>query len=274
MDCPMSSVREIGGSLFTRIEPGIVWVGSAERMDGDPANRPFKAQVTRPFWLSTLPVTQKLWHEIMGKVFHDEWMKRIEHFVKYEKYTSEEIGIGPGFPMHTITYEEAVFFCSKITQTCPVSIQLPTECEWELAAQSGFGFNNTNGNGVAVTQETGWFNEGGMASSMMKQVGLRPGNEIILKDMYGLVWELVRGRYRSASGDEFDNWIWPDCYPANGSEVIDFEASCDSPNLCVAKGGSIYSRASEISSGLRLSQSPDYYFIDIGFRMSFYEEKP
>lgn len=264
----MTRYCDVNGIRFARIEPGEVWIGNAQDTAYDEALRPFCVRLTRPFWISVLPVTQGLWHAVMGEKFHRLWKTRLESAIADDAFTWEKLGVGPDYPMYSVNYEEALAFVAKYSHITGKAIRLPTEAEWERAAQSTYGFDNTEGKGIALTEQMGWFNEGTAASRMMKPVGQRPGGGIAVSDMYGLVWEFVRGRYRSNSGEDFDNGLWPECYPASGSTVNDFEPTCTSPNLCVAKGGSIYSEASELASSQRLARAFAYFTIDLGFRLA------
>ena len=113
--------------------------------------------------------------------------------------------------------------------------RLPTEYEWEVAAQSGFSHKSTRWGRYIWSVEN---------ASQLMGVAQKTPNHRCLYDMLGNVWE----------------WCF-DAYSMDiGSENID-------PNLRVVRGGSWRCSLSEFALGMRESRALEKKYPDVGFRL-------
>ena len=102
--------------------------------------------------------------------------------------------------MENITWDDAVAFCTKLTERertvgrLPEGYvyRLPTEAEWEYAAR---GHNKSGGyiySGSNNLDMVGWSKDN---SSRTQSVAQKSSNELGLYDMSGNVWEWCQDRY-------------------------------------------------------------------------------
>ena len=119
-------------------------------------------------------------------------------------YGAPDYGFGhQGFAAISVTYRAAEAFCAWLSARTGQTYRLPTDAEWTLAVQAGYGeWDDVRLDDVA------WYG----ANSMQKThpVATRAGNRLGVFDMVGNVWEWVTGvngpvvrggSYRDAAAD-------------------------------------------------------------------------
>ena len=164
------------GMTFTLIPAGHFTMGSPPQEAGrGETEQLHRVTLTRSFYLGTTEVTQGQWLQVM-----EENPSFLE---------------GDELPVETVTWEQAVEFCRRLSGIEQHTYRLPTEAEWEYACRAGtatpfstgdtisaadanYDARKTYGNGVA-----GAFRE---AST---PVASFPPNAWGLHDMHGNVWE-------------------------------------------------------------------------------------
>ncbi|MHB2018711.1 MAG: serine/threonine protein kinase [Candidatus Xenobia bacterium] len=117
---PLSQVPSDSGLEFIYIAPGEFWMGNSE---GSPGEAPRHAVRLKGYFMSRLPVTNE----------------QFEAFLKATGYTPRapwrkyyRDGAGP-YPATNVTMYDAIAYCDWAHG------RLPTEAEWERAAQGGSG---------------------------------------------------------------------------------------------------------------------------------------
>jgi formylglycine-generating enzyme required for sulfatase activity len=145
--------------------------------------------LTRPFWVGKFAITQEQWQTVMGSTI-DEY---VSHFDE-EGYF---VGIGPNYPMYSVTWFDAAAYCRKLTGYARVAgclptgyeFRLPTVAEREYACRAG-----TTGpyGGTGILDEMAWYkgNSGDTAPHhvgvpVMHPVGQKKPNDWGLYDMNG-----------------------------------------------------------------------------------------
>lgn len=78
---------------------------------------PHEVVLTRPFYMSEIPVTQEVFEAVMGK--------------------NPSLSRGPRFPVERATFEDILEFCRIVSRKNGVTVRLPTDAEWEYAARVG-----------------------------------------------------------------------------------------------------------------------------------------
>ncbi len=170
---------------FALIQPGKFEMGSLESEAGHEPHEgpPHEVTITRPFYLGIHPVTQAQFQKVMGK--NPSCFYNVE-------------GGGADHPVETVTWDEAVEFCRKLSELEPEkaarrSYRLPTEAEWEYACRAGSGTAYCFGNDPTLLGQYAWYKDN--ANSQTHPVGrLRP-NAWGLYDMHGNVMEWCQDGY-------------------------------------------------------------------------------
>ncbi|MEG4346619.1 SUMF1/EgtB/PvdO family nonheme iron enzyme [Microcoleus sp. A003_D6] len=184
--------------LGNGIKLEMVYVPAGSFMMGSPSgegsdNERPQHQVTfaQPFYLGKYAVTQEQWQAVMGNNPSDfKGAKR---------------------PVESVTWNDAVQFCQKLSQKTGKNYRLPSEAEWEYACRAGtttpFYFGET------ITPDLvnydGNYPYGAAPTGLYRQettpVGSFPPNAFGLYDMHGNVWEWCadpwHGNYNGAPSD-------------------------------------------------------------------------
>jgi uncharacterized protein (TIGR02996 family) len=164
------------GMRFVLVPPGTFWMGSPEQEEGpDGRECPrHEVEITRPFAQGAFQVTQEQYEQVMGS------------------NPSRLHPTGPGGPVDTVIYAEAVRFCEALAKLpeekeAGRSYRLPTEAEWEYACRAGTTSRWFFGDREADLKHHGWFrdNSGGTTHP----VGQKRPNAWGLYDLYGNVAE-------------------------------------------------------------------------------------
>ncbi|MEY3402766.1 MAG: hypothetical protein RLZZ86_2382 [Cyanobacteriota bacterium] len=241
---PQSSFTEdLGKGIkleMIAIPGGTFWMGSptneAERNNDEGPQH----QVTVPsFFMGKYPLTQAQYQAIIGN--NPSYFK------------------GNNRPVETVSWDDAVLFCQKLSQRTGKSYRLPSEAEWEYACRAGtktpfsFGDNittdlvNYNGNYPYKSAPKGKYRE------QTTDVGTFPPNAFGLYDMHGNVWEWCED-------DWHENYIDA---PTDGSAWNSQSGS----NTKLLRGGSWNFFARYCRSAFRSWDSRDHRNDYFGFRV-------
>lgn len=170
--------------LFVTIPAGI-----AEMRD-DRTKKTWAVDIA-PFQLAKFPVTQALYHAILGE--------------------NPSTFKGDKLPVETVSWMDAVNFCNRLSESLgkvkcysidltneEVSLvsnangyRLPTEAEWQYACQAG-----TKAIRYGALNDIAWFKDN--SCNQTQEVGQKQANEWGLYDMLGNVWEWCSDIYDEA----------------------------------------------------------------------------
>src|SRR5262249_54775321 len=134
------------------------------------------------FYLGKFLVTQHQWEVVMGQNNSAQFRTSLEH------------------PVDSVSWEEAIAFCQKLSERCGARARLPSEAEWEYACRAGtqgeffFGAAGPFVDETSVPsevrhslQEYAWFEENSREET--HAVGLKKPNPWEFFDIVGNLWE-------------------------------------------------------------------------------------
>jgi formylglycine-generating enzyme required for sulfatase activity/uncharacterized caspase-like protein len=163
-----------------QIPDGSFDMGSNEFDDEKPIHR-----VTVPeFLMGKYPVTQAQWKAVAQ-------LKQQKRKLKPDPSNSK----GADRPVESITWDEAVEFCDRLSAHTNRNYRLPSEAEWEYACRAGtttpFHFGKTIDASIANYDATKTYGKGrkGTYRKQTTSVGSFPANAWGLFDCHGNVWE-------------------------------------------------------------------------------------
>ena len=192
--------------------PGGIFMMGSPRRRKDPIRHEQRPdhQVTVPAYTGKYAITQAQWQAVMGN--------------------NPSYFQGEKRPVENVSWDDAVEFCGKLSQTTERKYRLLSEAEWEYACRAGtttpFHFGETIASDLVNCQceQVHYFQPLQYPSKETTDVGRFPPNAFGLYDMHGNVQEWCSDRWH---GDY-------DGAPTNGRS---WEAGTD--NYRVLRGGSL-----------------------------------
>jgi sulfatase modifying factor 1 len=222
-------------------KPGTFMMGSPkDEKDREEDETQHKVTLTKGFYLGKHEVTQAQWEKVMGS--------NPSHFK------------GATLPVEKVSWDEAIKFCEKLTQTEKEAgrlpegwtYTLPTEAQWEYACRAGT--TTVYFFGDEITPKQANYDEN---VDKTTPVDTYPANAWGFHDMHGNVWE----------------WCldWYGKYP-DGSAIDPVGLSDGS--IRVIRGGCWNSFDGRfMRSAFRIRSTPDNRNFNLGFRLSLQTEK-
>ncbi len=186
-----------GGDAFTNsigmelvyIEPGTFMMGSPSNEEGhdDDEGLQHRVTLTTGFHMGVTEVTQAQWRAVMGT--------NPSHFK------------GDDLPVETVSWNDAVAFCEKLSRSEGRTYRLPTEAEWEYACRAGTTTRFCFGNDDGSLSRYAWYY--GNSGNKTHPVASKQPNVWGLHDMHGNVWEWCQDVWHdSYSGAPTDGSAW------------------------------------------------------------------
>jgi formylglycine-generating enzyme required for sulfatase activity len=238
--------EDLGGGVkleMVSIPPGEFMMGTQDKSSDEYPQH--HVRINYSFYMGKFEVTQAQWRAVMGS--NPSSFKDCDEC-----------------PVETVSWNDAVEFCRKLSARTGREYRLPSEAEWEYAARAGttsqFAF------GPTVTPEIvnydGNYPYGSAAKGASRQKTVPVGslgvaNGLGLYDMHGNVWEwcqdVYHDSYSVSAGDA----------PTDGSAWI---VGADK-NLRVLRGGSWGYIAYYTRSAYRHWVSPTSRNNNVGFRL-------
>jgi formylglycine-generating enzyme required for sulfatase activity len=203
-------------------------------------------QVTIPaFYMGKFPVTQEQWQRVAKLPPVARKLKEDPSRFKGDK-----------LPVESVSWEDAVEFCARLSKATRKEYGLPSEAQWEYACRAGtttpFNFGETISSNLAnYNSNYTYENElKGKYREHITEVGSFLPNGFGLYDMHGNVWEWCADTYHeNYQGAPNDGSVW-------GKRT----------NIFVLRGGSWNQPPGGCRSSYRSWGAPDYLNSALGFR--------
>jgi len=230
---PASLTLDLGKGVTMKlvlIRPGRFMMGSpdSELGRGDKEGPQHEVVIAKPFYLGVTEVTQAQYEAVMG--------------------TNPSQFKGPTNPVESVSWNDAVEFCRKLSEKTRKTFRLPTEAEREYACRAGSKTRFSFGDSESVLGEYAWYasNSGGKTHP----VGQKKPNPWGLYDMHGNVAEWCADWYAD--------------YPK--AAVTDHQGPA-SGTYRVLRGGSWYPTPDGCRSAFRNYGTPGIRYNVFGFRV-------
>ena len=221
---------------------------------GSPAHEPERNEregpqqwVTLPeFLMAQSPITQAQWRVVAG--WEAKPGERWGRDLNPDPSRFGEDSYSDQCPVEQVSWQDAMEFCSRLSQRTGRSYTLPSEAQWEYACRAGsdtpFAF------GATLTAELASYNR-----QQTTPVGMFPANAWGLQDLHGNVWEWCLDRWHdSYEGAPTDGSAWQE--PSDSDE-----------ERRVLRGGSWFGIPRICRSACRNHNQPDIASSDVGFRV-------
>lgn len=218
------------------IPPGTFKMGSPLSEGGKHNEHPqHMVTISKGFWLGKMLVTQGQYQAVMGT------------------NPSDFTTVGADAPVDTVSWDDAMEFCHKLTAQeraagrlpTGYAYTLPTEAQWEYACRAG-----TTGALYGKLDEIAWYY--GNSGDSTHPVGQKKPNAFGLYDMIGSVWEWC------------SDWYHDDYPDGNVTDPV----GADSGINRVVRGGWWGLPAVYCRSAFRSDYDPSIHFDFIGFRLA------
>ncbi len=219
---------------MVQVEGGQFEMGS-NQPEADKAESPARMVTVDSFQISRFEVTQEIFESVMG--------------------SSNSYFNGPDIPVNNLSWQQANYFIERLNELTGENYRLPTEAEWEFAANGGTKSKGYTYAGSESIDKVAWHH--GNSSNQAHPVGLKKPNELGLYDMTGNVGEFVIDAY-------------DDTYYRYGE--TDNPANIEDTNVGLAhksvRGGSFAYSADESENYRRDFASQSIIMSDIGLRLA------
>ncbi len=176
-------------------------------------------RVTLPaFRIGRFPITQAQWKLVAG-------MEKLERELNVDPSKFK----GPERPVESVSWDDAIEFCRRLSKHTKRNYTLPSEAQWEYACRAGsttpFHFGETLITELANYDGNYTYGQGlkGSFREQTSNVGSFPANAWGLQDMHGNVWEWCLDRWHpSLAKGPTDGSAWQKPAPEVAKEYMDW----------------------------------------------------
>ncbi|MCR9098995.1 MAG: SUMF1/EgtB/PvdO family nonheme iron enzyme [bacterium] len=219
---------------MVRVSGGSFTMGcTSEQSNCDDDEKPAHRVELSSYRIGKYEVTQAQWEAVMGS-----------NPSKFSGCSS--------CPVEQVSWNDVQEFIRKLNRMTGGSYRLPTEAEWEYAARGGSRSRGYKYSGSNNLGSVGWWYDDN-SGNKTHPVGKKSPNELGLYDMSGNVWEWC------------SDWYDSDYYSSSSGRN---PKGPGRGTYRVIRGGGWINDARSCRASRRISFSPDYRYINLGFRLA------
>ncbi|MGB5592445.1 MAG: formylglycine-generating enzyme family protein [Crocosphaera sp.] len=244
--------------------------------DGFRRERPQKKVTVPAFSMSKYPITQKQWRAIAS-----DTSLKVERDLNPDPSSFKDSHEGQdrlSRPVETVSWQDAMEFCARLSLKTGQNYRLPTEAEWEYACRAGtttpFHFGETIRGDLANYRATQTYADEpkGQYRQQTTPVGyFKVANPFGLYDMHGNVWEWCLDPWHGDyNGAPTDGSVWDE---ENQQEdyyqdiVKNLKKLLTDDRYHVLRGGSWYINPIICRCAYRYNDYARVSYINVGFRV-------
>ena len=184
--------KELTLDLGNKVTMKLVLIPAGKFMMGSPKDEKdrydnegpqHEVAISKPFYMSIYTVTQTQYEQVMGKNPSND--KDIQN------------------PVNTVSWDDAVEFCKKLSQKTGKTVRLSTEAEWEYACRAGSKTRFYYGDDDSKLDDYAWYSEN--SSKTKHAVGQKKPNDWGLYDMHGNIFQWCSDWYANSYTDTQEN---------------------------------------------------------------------
>ena len=246
-------IEELGNEItleMVAIPGGTFCMGSPEtEADRLESEEPQHLVTVKPFFMGKHPITQAQWQAVVS-------LPPIKRSLTLNPSQFK----GANHPVETISFNDAIEFCARLSNYTGREYRLPSEAEWEYACRAEtttpFHFGETITSDLANYDASYTYSSAfqGKYRAKTTPVGsFQVANAFGLYDMHGNVWEWCADSWHSNyEGAPTDGSVWQD--NNNNQKGL-------------LRGGSWYFKPSSCRSAYRMNYLPAFESYGNGFRV-------
>ena len=246
-DAPQPSSLDL---QLVEIQAGSFLMGSPSSEEGRRDSESPQHEVKlESFFLGRTPITQAQWREVAQwkEGPREHWGRTLNP--NPSRFMGDKGGLFPAEantdnrPVETVSWRDAMEFCSRLSQRSGRTYTLPSESQWEYACRAGtttpFSYGETLSAELANYDANATYGRGrkGKSRGQTTLVGSFAANAWGLHDMHGNVWEWCADHWHSSYA------LGLQAAPTDGSPWLD--------TIEAGKAGKKEERADEYSRVLR-----------------------
>ena len=280
-------VEDLGNGIgleMVSVPGGKFQMGSPrDESERHPDEGPQHEVTVAAFYLGKYPVTQAQWRAIA-----------ILPKANRELALDPARFKGKDYPIETVSWDDAIEFCQRLSRVTGREYRLPSEAEWEYACRAEmmtpFSFGETISTDLANYDGNFTYGDGikGEYQKKTTPVGNFSANGAGLYDMHGKVWKWYNRKKTMPVGSfpangfglyDMHGNVWEWCIdvwhgnykkaPANGRAWLAREGDkADTRKLRVLRGGSWFGSPKLCRSACRFRDHPNNRSGNLGFRVA------
>ena len=168
---------------FVRVRKGSFYMGTEFDMDNSafiwetPRHR---VELESDYYLCAVPVPQSVWLAVMRE-------------------NPSAFSLDTRCPVENVSFNDCIRFIDKLNELTGVSFRLPTEAEWEFAANGGSSSRGYTYSGGEDLDDVAWYYNN--SHGRTHPVGTKSPNELGLYDMAGNVWNWCSDNFSRYEGN-------------------------------------------------------------------------